>query len=83
MGIGEARLAQGKAAEALTTFQELATDTNSNLPVDGVLMQVGRAAIAAGKKDDATRAFNRVVDEFPQSAYVSEAKEKLATLKKA
>jgi len=44
---------------------------------------VGRAAVVAGKKEDATRAFSRVVDEFPQSLYVTEAKEKLATLKKA
>jgi TolA-binding protein len=83
MGVGEARLAQGKAADAMTTFQEIATDSNSQLPVDGVLMQVGRAAVVAGKTDDASRAFNRVVAEFPQSLYVSEAKEKLATLKKA
>ena len=83
MGVGDARLAQGKAAEALTAFQEIASDSNSQLPVDGVLMQVGRAALVAGKKEDATRAFSRVVDEFPQSLYVTEAKDKLATLKKA
>jgi TolA-binding protein len=83
LGIGEARLAQGKAADAVSTFQALATDTNSRLPVDGVLMQLGRAALVAGKKDDASRAFNRVVDEFPQSLYVAEAKEKLAELRKA
>lgn len=83
LGVGEAQLAQGKAADAAATFQALATDTNSQLPVDGVLMQLGRAALVAGKKDDATRAFNRVVEEFPQSLYVSEAKEKLAELKKA
>lgn len=83
MGIGEAQLAQGKGDAAMTTFRELSTDTNSQLPVDGVLMQLGRAAIAAGKSDEATRAFTRVVDEFPQSLYVSEAREKIATLKKA
>jgi TolA-binding protein len=83
LGVGEEQLAQGKAADAAATFQALATDTNSQLPVDGVLMQLGRAAQVAGKKDDATRAFNRVVEEFPQSLYVTEAKEKLAELKKA
>jgi hypothetical protein len=67
----------------VTTFRELASDTNSSLPIDGVLMQLGRAALVAGKKEDATRAFTRVVDEFPQSLYVSEAKEKVAELKKA
>ena len=83
LGVGEAQLAQGKAADAAATFQSLATDSNSQLPVDGVLMQVGRASEIAGKKDEATRAFTRVVEEFPQSLYVTEAKEKLAELKKA
>lgn len=83
LGVGEAQLAQSKGDAAVTTFRELATDANSNLPVDGVLMQLGRAALLAGKKDDATRAFTRVVDEFPQSLYASEAKEKLAEIKKA
>lgn len=83
LGVGEAQLAQGNGDAAVTIFRELATDTNSNLPVDGVLMQLGRAALLAGKKEDATRAFTRVVDEFPQSLYASEAKEKLAEIKKA
>jgi TolA-binding protein len=83
LGVGEAQLAQGKGDAAVTTFRELSTDANSNLPVDGVLMQLGRAALVAGKKDDATRAFTRVVDEFPQSLYATEAKEQLAGIKKA
>jgi TolA-binding protein len=83
LGMGEAQLAEGKAADAAATFQAIATDGNSQLPVDGVLMQLGRASVVAGKKDEATRAFNRVVDEFPQSIYVTEAKEQLADLKKA
>jgi TolA-binding protein len=83
LGVGEAQMAQGKGDAAVTTFRDLASDTNSNLPVDGVLMQLGRAAVVAGKKEDATRAFTRVVDEFPQSLYAAEAKEKLAGIKKA
>ena len=83
LGVGEAQLAQGKGDAAIATFRDLSTDTTSQLPVDGVLMQLGRAALIAGKKDDATRAFKRVVDEFPQSLYAPEAKEKIAELKKA
>jgi TolA-binding protein len=83
LGVGEAQLAQAKGDAAVTTFRDLSTDTNSTLPVDSVLMQLGRAALVAGKNDDAARAFKRVVDEFPQSLYASEAKEKLAGLKKA
>ena len=83
LGAGEAQLAQAKGDAAVTTFRDLAADANSGLPVDGILMQLGRAALIAGKKDDASRAFTRVVDEFPQSLYVTEAKEKVAELKKA
>jgi TolA-binding protein len=83
LGIGDAQMAQGKYDAAMATFKELSTDTQSRLPLDGVLMQLGRAAMQAGKKDEATRAFTRVVDEFPQSLYTPEAKEKIAELKKA
>ena len=83
LGLGEAQLAGGRTDAAMTTFRDLAADTNSKLPVDGVLMQLGRAALASGKKDEATRAFTRVVDEFPQSSYVSDAKQRLAEMKKA
>lgn len=83
LGVGEAQLGAGKNDAAMATFRDLASDTNSKLPVDGVLMQLGRAALAAGKKDEATRAFTRVVDEFPQSMYVTDAKERLAEMKKA
>jgi TolA-binding protein len=83
LGIGEAQLAQGKGDAAIATFRDLSADSTSQLPVDGVLMQLGRAALSVGKKEDATRAFTRVVEEFPQSLYAPEAKEKLAEIKKA
>lgn len=83
LGAGEAQLAEGKTDAAMATFRDLAADTNSTLPVDGVLMQLGSAALAAGKTDEARRAFTRVVDEFPQSTYVSDAKQRLAEMKKA
>ncbi len=83
LGAGEAQVAQGKGDAAVATFRDLASDSSSTLPVDGVLMQLGRAALIAGKREDATRAFTRVVDEFPQSLYASEAKERLAEIKKA
>jgi TolA-binding protein len=82
LGVGDSQLAQGKGDAAMATFREISTDTTSPLPVDGVLMQLGRAAMVAGKKDEATRAFTRVVNDFPQSLYASEAKDKLAEIKK-
>jgi TolA-binding protein len=83
LGLADAQMAQAKHDAAITTLKNLTTDTDSQLPLDGVLMQLGRAYLQAGKKDEATRAFTRVVDEFPQSLYAGEAREKISELKKA
>jgi TolA-binding protein len=83
LGLANAQLVQGKNDAAVATLKELSTDSDSQLPLDGILMQLGRAYLQAGKKDEATRAFTRVVDEFPQSLYASEAKDKIQELKKA
>jgi TolA-binding protein len=77
------QLAQGKNDAAVATFKELSTDGNSQLPLDSVLMQLGRAAQQAGNKDEATRAFTRIVDEVPQSLYAGDAREKIAELKRS
>lgn len=82
LGLGEAELAEGKTDAAITTLQALATDGTSDLPLDGVLMQLGRAYVKAGKTADATRAFTRVIDEFPQSLFAEDAKTELAAVKK-
>jgi len=51
--------------------------------VDGVLMALGRAYVAAGKKTEAGQTFKRLSDEFPSSPYATEAKRELETLKSA
>ena len=82
LGLADALAAQGKYDEAISTLKELTTDSNSQLPLDGVLMQLARTAVQGGKTDEATRAYNRVINEFPQSLYVAEARQKLAEMKK-
>lgn len=82
LGLAEAQAAQGKYDNAITIYRELSTDTNAQLPVDGILMQLGRAYMKAGKKDDAARAFNRIVEEFPQSGYATDAKREMEVAKK-
>ena len=51
------------------------------MPVDGVLMQLGRAYDKAGKTADAIRAFTRIGDEFPESPYAGDAKTEADRLK--
>ncbi|HWK10714.1 MAG TPA: tetratricopeptide repeat protein [Vicinamibacterales bacterium] len=83
LGLADVLTAQGKYDEAIATLKELTTDPNSQLPLDGILMQLARTAAQGGKSDEATRAYNRIINEFPQSLYLAEAKQKIAEMKKA
>jgi TolA-binding protein len=80
LGLGQALLAEGKYDQAITQYTELAANRNSVLPVDGVLMQLAQAYVKAGKTAEARAALQRVLDEFPDSSYVAEAKQQLTDL---
>jgi TolA-binding protein len=74
LGLADAQAAQGKYDSAIEIYRELSTDTSSPLPMDGVLMALGRTYARAGRHDEAVHAFSRVVDEFPQSPYAADAR---------
>lgn len=82
LGLAHVLVAEGKYDEALRLYQELTTDTASQIPIDGVLMEMGRAYLKAGKKAEAAHAFGRVVEEFPQSLYAADARRELEDAKK-
>jgi TolA-binding protein len=81
LGMAEAQVAQRKFDAAIATYTELSRDSTSSLPLDSVLVQLGKAYAQAGKKEEAVRAFTRVVDEFPQSNYAPEARRELEDAK--
>ena len=61
----------------------MSRDTASQMPADGVLMQLGRACVLAGRKEEAVRAFTRVTEEFPESMYAEDAKQALEEARKS
>jgi TolA-binding protein len=77
LGVADAQLAQSKFDSAINIYTELSRDTSSQLPVDGVLMQLGRACARAGRNEEAVRAFTRLTEEFPQSPYAADAKREI------
>ena len=83
LGLADVLVSQGKYDSAITIYQEVSTDTKSTLPIDGVLMQLGRAYMKAGKKNEAAHAFTRVVEEFPQSLYAADARREMEEAKKS
>jgi len=80
MGLAEATAAAGQHDEAIKALTDLSAERDSALPVDGVLMQLARVHLKAGKLDDARAAFRRVVDEFPESVFAADAQQQLTGL---
>ena len=82
LGLAEAQARAGQFEQAITAFKDLAQRKDGPLPVDGILMQLGRTYLDAGKKADAQQTFNRIVDEYPESPFTSDARRELEPLKK-
>ena len=83
LGVADVQVAQGKYDSAITIYTEISRDPNAQIPVDGVLMQLGRAYTRAGKKDEAAGAFNRVINDFPESLFTADARRELELVKKS
>jgi predicted negative regulator of RcsB-dependent stress response len=82
LGVAEAQARAGQYDQAINTFKELSLRKDGPLPVDGILMQLGRTYLVAGKRADAQQTFNRLVEEFPESPYTSDARRELENLRK-
>lgn len=83
LGLAEAHARDGQYDSAINTYKGLAENPNSPLPVDGILMQLGRTYLDAGKTAEAQQTFTRLVDEFPESPFSGDARRELETLKKS
>jgi hypothetical protein len=60
--------------EAISTFQSLSAQKDGEVPADAMLMQLGRVYLLAGKMTEARQTFRKLLDEYPQSPFVTEAK---------
>jgi TolA-binding protein len=82
LGLAEAQARGGQFDQAIKTYQELSQRKDGPLPVDGILMQLGRVYTDAGKRTEAQQTYTRLVEEFPESPFTGDAKRELDTLKK-
>ena len=83
LALAEAQARSGQYDTAINTFKELAQRKDGPLPVDGILMQLGRTYVEAGKKTDAQQTFNKLVEEYPESPFTGDARKEIESLKKA
>lgn len=81
LGIADLETATGQYDKAIATYTALAGVKDAKLPVEGLLMQLGRAYQQKGSTADARKTFKRIVDEFPQSPYAAAAKRELDAIK--
>ena len=81
LGVADLRLGAGDYKSAIALLEEATVPPESDVPVDAILMRLGRAYRLAGKKREALQAFTRIVDEYPGSLYVADARRELETLK--
>ena len=80
MGLAETFAAEGHYDQAIKEYSDLAAQRDGALPVDGVLLQLARTYVKAKKTSEARAAFKRIVDEFPDSNYVAEARQQMTLL---
>lgn len=81
LGLAEVQVQKGQFDPAIATFKEMAARADGGLPVDGLLMQLGRAYALAGRNGEARQAYQRVIDEHPESIYATEARREAEALK--
>jgi len=82
LGLAQTQAQTGSYDSAIATYKALAEKKDTQLPVDGLLMQLGRTYQDAGKTAEAQQTFNRVVQEYPESPFSLEARQALDSLKK-
>ncbi len=83
LGLAEAQAQNGEFDTAISTFRDLSQRKDGQLPVDGLLMRLGRTQVEAGKASEAEQTFNKLVQEFPDSPFSPDARKELDQLKKA
>jgi tetratricopeptide (TPR) repeat protein len=81
LGVVEANAQAKQYDKAISAAQALVNNTSDEtIPRDALLMELGRVQAAAGKKAEAKQTLDKVITDFPDSAYIEEAKQLLAQL---
>jgi TolA-binding protein len=83
LGLADVQVAQGNYDDAISIYTEMSREANPQIPVDSVLMQLGRTYTRAGRKEEAIRTFARIVQEFPESLYAADARREMEETKKS
>jgi tetratricopeptide (TPR) repeat protein len=80
LGKADAQARAGQLDAAITTWKTMVTQDSADLPVDAILIELGRAYVTKGNAAEAKQAFMQIVDQHPDSPYAQEARTSLEGL---
>lgn len=72
--------ASGKGEEVAKDLTAMLDQSEPPLPQDVILGELAETQAQLGKTQDAVQSYQRIVDEFPQSPYAQDARQKIAEL---
>ena len=79
LSLYELRMQPEEAASLITDLEAAVEAEESLVPKDALLSLLGRAYEMQGNREKARAAYQRIVTEFPDSAYTIDAQRSLAT----
>ena len=71
---------QGKGEEVVQTLTAMLDEAEPPLPMDVILSELASTQEQLGKTQEAVQSYQRIIDEFPQSPYARDARQKIAAL---
>ena len=83
LGKADAQARAGQLDAAIATWKTMVTQDTADLPVDAILIELGRAYVTKGSTAEARQTFTQIVDQHPDSPYAQEARASLDSLSSA
>ena len=83
LGKADAQARAGQLDAAIATWKGIVAQSSSELPVDAILIELGRAYVTKGSTAEAKQTFTQIIDQHPDSPYAQEARTSLDSLNSA
>jgi TolA-binding protein len=81
LGKADTQAHAGQLDAAIATWKDMSSATSKDVPVDAILMELARAYVQKGNKEEARKTLTQIVDQHPDSPYSQEARAELENLK--